>query len=584
MVPNSARRSSMAPSSQLSLVSSSPGFDRGGVGLSNPASDNSVSSGFPMTSSPYAAAAASTGPSQRPRARQYHRCTNTTTTTNNNSNNNSNIEIHPATRQLREPEEAEPASGQLQQEQSDARSEGVPSLPHESKSQHTTVTTQSHNTYTFTKKGFIMPTAAVTASTATTIQHETKMTTSAAHRRLQDVLNGPVIAPAAIEEPVLPPPLASTNPRRTPSTSTSASANQLPPPPRLLRRSSSAIRLTTSLEGKATVVLEDAPPSSPPKQLPTPGPRTARRRPLSTPVDSSLWEFCCDNQSAIRSPAATPPQPSEATQALRLLRTRRNTIGSLPTLLRTLSQTQPITAAATTTTTSTNTTNTTNTTAIRKDEFVKPTPVKKKPQPALPSLSEKKKSSVSKPLAAKTPAKKTPSKTPSKPPLKKQQQDRKVITSTKKASRPKPLTGSFSRNRKDFGSFESLDSDKENHPPGASFSPPPDPPKRRALGVAGKGALNGTSTATSVKKPKSKPSTSSSNRRPSTYDIVDEGYGASQESISFGGHENESQDAELFVDGQDGGFGSTVRLASPRRVDELECVENLLSLRGGTWR
>jgi len=501
-----------------------------------------------MTSSPYAST--STRPSQRSRTQQYHRY----------SNDNDN-DINPATRQPRDPGEAELASDQPQRKQLNAQSGEDPLLAQESKSKQTI----THTTCTFTKKGITMPTAAVTASTTTTIQQEMNMTTSAAHRRLQYVLNGSGVAEAvagvaeAVEEPVLPPPLASTNPRRT--SSASVSANQLRPP-RLLRRSSSAIRLTTSLEGKATVILEDPPPSSPPKPLSIPGPRPARRGPLSTPVDSSLWEFCCDNQSAFRSPAQTPPQPSEATQALRLLRTRRNTIGSVPTLLQTLSQSQPI--AATTTT--------------QKDEFVKP---KKKPQPALSSSSEKKRtSSASKPLVSKTPAKKIPFKTSSKPPTKKQQQhERKVITSAKKTLRPKPLTGPSNRTKKDFGSFESLDSDKENHPPGAPFSPPSNPPKRRALGVSGKGTLN--SAPIRVQKPNSKGTPS---RRPSKHDFVDEGYGASQGTVNFGGHEDDGQKSELLSASQGSGFGGGIRLASPRRVDELECVENLLSLRGGTWR
>ena len=493
-----------------------------------------------MTSSPYASA--STRPSRRPWAQQYHRYA-----TNN--------ETDSATRQLRG---LEPASDRPLQGQLNAQPEEDPLLPQQSKPQQTS-TTHTYNTYPSTKNGITMPMADATASS--TIQQETKMTTSA-HRRLQDVLNGPVAV-----EPVLPPPLASTNPRRT-----STSANQLPAPPRLLRRSSSAIRLTTSLEGKATVVLEDAPPSSPPKPLPTPGPRSARRGLLSTPVDSSLWEFCCDNQSAIRSPVATPPQPSEATQALRLLRTRRNTIGSIPTLLRTLSQSQPTAAVAAATT-------------EQEEGFVKTTPIKKKPQPVL-SSSERK--SVPKSPAAKTPAKKTPSKTPSKIPskipsktpskipAKRQQQERKVITSTKKASRPKPLTTTSNRIRKDFGS---PDSDKENHPPGAPFSPPQDPPKRRALGVSGKGALNSVPTPVSKAKSKHAPS-----KKPNAHSAVDEGYGASQETATSTGNEKDSQEAELFIGSQVGGFHGGIRLTSPRRVDELECVENLLRLRGGTWR
>ena len=84
-----------------------------------------------------------------------------------------------------------------------------------------------------------------------------------------------------------------------------------------------------------------------------------------------------------------------------------------------------------------------------------------------------------------------------------------------------------------------------------------------------------------MQKPNSKGTPS---RRPSKHDFVDEGYGASQGTVNFGGHEDDGQKSELLSASQGSGFGGGIRLASPRRVDELECVENLLSLRGGTWR
>lgn len=374
---------------------------------------------------------------------------------------------------------------------------------------------------------------------STTSTQEPKMTTSAAHRRLQDVLNGGKTNPVTPEKPSIlpPPPIPSSHPRRTP-------ANQSLPPPRLLRRSSSAIRLTTNLEGRATVVLEDEPEpaSSPPKPPPTPAPRSAKRRPQSTPVDSKLWEFCCDSQSALlRSPQRTPPQPSEATQALRLLRTRRSTLGSaiVPALPRTLSQSQPTTT---------------------NQQFLKPTSKKPKPQTLQPPPPP---SSVSK----KTPAKRL----------------RKVITTAKKAARPKPLSNNPS---KDFAIFEqSLDSDKENRPPGAPASPPPEP-KRRVLGMSGKGSLNATTATPSKKTMKGKslyagPSARKTlGERQQGRHEPDEGYGASQETQCGGGAYEDDIEGDMHGASQDSGIAG----GSPRRIDEMECVENLLSLRGGTWR
>jgi hypothetical protein len=348
---------------------------------------------------------------------------------------------------------------------------------------------QTHNTYASKEK----KTMTSTASKNTTATQETKMTASA-HRRLQDVLNGSI---ASSDEPVLPPPTS--NPRRT-------SGSTLPPP-RLLRRSSSNIRLTTSLEGKATVVLEDIPPSSPPKPPPTPAPAPTRRRPLSTPVDSKLWEFCCDNQSAIRSPASTPVQPSEATQALRLLRRRHtfsNAAGSKP-IIPSLPRTQSAT------------------------KFLKPTPTKhSKSSPAL-----KRSSSLN--------------------------TRKKIAPRTKKAS-------------KGFSSFEpSLDSDKENNEPGTPFSPPPEPKLQRR--VLGKGSAN-----TGKKRSPPGPLGEREKKR-GRYEHRDEGCG--------GGNSQDTQrsfEESEFLDVGDGDGGGRLKLSSPRRIDEMECVENLLSLRGGTWR
>lgn len=52
---------------------------------------------------------------------------------------------------------------------------------------------------------------------------------------------------------------------------------------------------------------------------------------------------------------------------------------------------------------------------------------------------------------------------------------------------------------------------------------------------------------------------------------------------AVGFYEDETQE---LVGSQDGDFIAVADgdSGSPRRIDEMECVENLLSLRGGTWR
>jgi hypothetical protein len=428
MVPNRARSQSRVGSSQLSLDSSSPRR----VGRDNSASD---SSGF--SSSPSALGPASTARLARDRRQQHH----------------DHYDII-------DPENHEH------------------DLPDNTRNHDSSSHEESPNI----RRSPPIVTASTSASATSTTQ-DIKMPTST-HRRLQDVLNASV-APEKPSAPVL----STSNARRTNPT------NSLPPP-RLLKRSSSSVRLTTSLEGKATVILEDGEStSSPPVPLPSPGPPQQKytparnpQRPLSTQVDSKLWEFCCDNQSAIRSPARTPPQPSEATQALRLLRTRSNS-GGVSSLLRSLSQT----------------------------EMSNP-----------PSSSQPKKT------------------------LAKAPRERKVITSNK-AARPKNL----GINGKDIYHEPSVDSDKENRPPGAPVSPPPERSNsRKALGVSGKGAVVPTTT----KRGKTRAGVSRKvllEKMPSSGEDV---YSTSQESVG------------------------SVSADSPRRIDEIECVENLLSLRGGTWR
>ena len=479
MVPNSSRSMSrVASSSQMSLVSSSPmGLGRHRMS----ASDHSASSGFPISSSPSALV------SRDPRYHLRLDSHDDPFDDIEDDDDDDTLRFH----QTLPEEDHTPGDDSDSDSDDDEEADACQDTPRAAPS-HTQEAAPMTN--------------AVTPAYPTPVPQEPKATTSAAHRRLQDVLNtaSETVPLTPVKHALLPPPIPSS--RRTP-------ANPSLSTPRLLRRSSSLVRLTTSLEGRATVILEDELASSPPKPPPTPLARSAiKPRPASTPVDSSLWEFCCDSQSALlRSPKRTPPQPSEATQALRLLRTRRSTIGttstSVPSLPRTLSQSQPI------------------------KMLVKPTPIKLDYLQPTSALAVKRL------------------------PIK-QQKSRKVITTVKKISRPKPLSST-----KDFSIFEpSLDSDKENRPPGAPASPPPES-KRRVLGVAGKGGLN-------IAPRKAKAKLGERKSRPG----VDEGYGgASQES-----------QLSVFVDdgaSQDSGLGCEVR-----RVDEMECVENLLSLRGGTWR
>jgi len=282
MVPNRTRSQSRVGSSQLSLDSSSPRR----IGRDNSASDSSRFSSSPS---------ASTARLARDRCQQRH-----------DHSQHYDI-IDPENHEHDLPDNTrnhDSSSRRIHEESPDIRK----SPP-------------TKNTAT-----------ASTSASATSTTQDIKMPTST-HRRLQDVLNASV-TPEKPSASVLP----TTNARRTNST------NSLPPP-RLLKRSSSSVRLTTSLEGKATVILEDEESTSlSPVPLPSPGPPQQKytparnpQRPLSTQVDSKLWEFCCDNQLAIRSPARTPPQPSEAKQALRLLRTRSNS-GGVPSLFRSLSQ------------------------------------------------------------------------------------------------------------------------------------------------------------------------------------------------------------------------------------------------------
>lgn len=285
-------------------------------------------------------------------------------------------------------------------------------------------------------------------------EQQPEMTTSA-HQRLQDVLSS---TPA--------PPPRSVNPRRT---NPPATPHQ---PPRLLKRSSS-IRLSTSLEGKATVVLDEAPesPPLPPSSQPLPIPASVPRStgPQRRIVDSKIWEFYCDNQAMIRSPGHPHLQPAEAKQALGLLRN------------------------------------------------------KVKPAPSSPITQKKVVVHRRQPPSSPTKAKKS----------------RKLISKCTARPRKLPLL-------RDPGH----ESDKENRPPGAPVSPPPEPSRRvDAPRKSRKRKRQGGDARRILGDVPPPPLPSSSSYEPPS----------------------SSHDAEM-------------ESSQPVRVDEMECVENLLSLRGGTWR
>ena len=367
------------------------------------------------------------------------------------------------------------------------------------------------------------------------------MTTSA-HNRLQRVLSS---APTPAHH--YPPP--GTSRRRTaPSTPKN--------PPRLLKRSSS-IRLSTSLEGKASVVLEDEPSSPPPPLLalrtPKIQPSLVSRSALKRrTIDSKVWEFCCDNQAVIRSPCQPHEEPSEATEALGLVRERGNGSAHKP-LLKDSSLGNSL-------------------------GMVKP---KKNLQKAIPSSS---------PIKAK--------------------KSRKIISA--KSARPKPAlsnnananpstaiattaTGSSSKKPRTNPLLPEpgQDSDKENRPPGAPVSPPPEP--RRVLGVPGKGDIINNSAKKKKKRPAGKNKTP---RRGSNKPLSDKEKRRVLEEtrsegmrIFYDAPPTSSQvcETEYELPGAGGGGSqsffdeSSQESVGPGRVDEMECVENLLSLRGGVW-
>ncbi|PUU75060.1 hypothetical protein B9Z19DRAFT_1091171 [Tuber borchii] len=339
------------------------------------------------------------------------------------------------------------------------------------------------------------------------------MTTSA-HNRLQRVLSS---APAPVHH--YPPP--GTSRRRTAPTTPKN-------PPRLLKRSSS-IRLSTSLEGKASVVLEDEPSSPPPPLLAL---RTPKIQPSSVSrsalkrrtIDSKVWEFCCDNQAVIRSPCQPHDEPSEATEALGLVRERGNSSAHKP-LLKDNSVGNSL-------------------------GMVKP---KKNLQKAIPSSS---------PIKAK--------------------KSRKIISA--KSARPKPAlsnnananpstaTAAAGNSSKKPRTNPLLpepgqDSDKENRPPGA-------PKKKRPAGK-NKTPRRGSNKSSSDKEKRRVLEETRSEGMRIFYDVPPTSSQVCETEYELPGASGGG--SQSFFD------ESSQESAGPGRVDEMECVENLLSLRGGVW-
>ncbi|KAL7266319.1 Homeobox protein yox1 [Rhizina undulata] len=362
---------------------------------------------------------------------------------------------------------------------------------------------------------------------------ESTMTTSA-HNRLQHVLSTPL------------------QPTKSPLPTITASSRRTNPttpinPPRLLKRTSSSVRLTTSLEGKATVVLDEEPASSPlprtvskllppPQATPVSFSRGVKRR----TVDSKIWEFYCDNQTAIRTPGVLnqpPMPPAEATQALGLI--RRNSI-SMEGYCEDLESERPVKKA-------------------RKASgtvfaLPAPTPIKKK-------------SNQRKPAARPAPMK----------------------FKSWKSARLKQPTAKKSEPTVPFSTFEpSQDSDKENRPPGAPASPPPEPRKRKATT---------TSTATTANNEKAKKTPRKAERQEErvlkesqteppaeiyNYDPPTSYQPQGQEEEGEGPSRSQSS---CVLDCSQVSLATSIEsVRRTPRVDEMECVENLLSLRGGTWR
>lgn len=181
----------------------------------------------------------------------------------------------------------------------------------------------------------------------------------------------------------------------------------------------------------------------------------------------------------------------------------------------------------------------------------------------------------------------------------KAKKSRKIIS--QKSSRPKPVSVDQRKSHvstkklvdNDSISLElSQESDKENRPPGAPVSPPPEP--RRRLGVSGKGGVGSAKKSLDKKSRKKKRHTGDGRRILGEHkSIPSQTAGASVfHDIPSSSQYLEEQDepVEEVVESSQQSFyfessqESAISILPPARVDEMECVENLLSLRAGTWK
>lgn len=353
-------------------------------------------------------------------------------------------------------------------------------------------------------------------------QPEPEMTTSA-HQRLQDVL---LFMQETISSST-PAKSTFTNSRRTNPNSNPTTPHA---PPRLLKRTSS-IRLSTSLEGKATIVLDEEPESPPSSQQTLPTPKKPSPIASSGPprkiVDSKIWEFYCDNQAMIRSPAAhaSLQTAAEAKEALGLLR-KRSSHSKLPPAL---PQSSPV--------------------AHRKHGG-------KLAQPSSPTKAKK---------------------------------SRKILSAKLSRSKAVPAAKTSAPGKKLVDGLPSelgQESDKENRPPGAPVSPPPEP-RRGGKGEAKK------APAEKPSRKRKRNTTAADERRiledhktiPSQTSAVYDAPSSSQaiDNSRSDGLVHDEYEVMLSQRSFSNYFASSQE-SGPAVMDEMECVENLLSLRGGTWR
>lgn len=348
-------------------------------------------------------------------------------------------------------------------------------------------------------------------------QPEPEMTTSA-HQRLQDVL---LFMQETISSST-PAKSTFTNSRRTNPNSNPTTPHA---PPRLLKRTSS-IRLSTSLEGKATIVLDEEPESPPSSQQTLPTPKKPSPIASSGPprkiVDSKIWEFYCDNQAMIRSPAAhaSLQTAAEAKEALGLLR-KRSSHSKLPPAL---PQSSPV--------------------AHRKHGG-------KLAQPSSPTKAKK---------------------------------SRKILSAKLSRSKAVPAAKTSAPGKKLVDGPPSelgQESDKENRPPGAPVSPPPEP-RRGGKGEAKK------APAEKPSRKRKRNTTVADERRiledhktiPSQTSAVYDAPSSSQAIDNFRSDGPVHDEYEVMLSN----YFASSQESGPAVMDEMECVENLLSLRGGTWR